>query len=207
MFNNNKIPQSGLIPIKVENQGNLLTTQVNKINFTGSGVTASVGPFNDVSISINNNPIYASFYSTEDQPIVAINTPQPVRLNATFISSSINLSGSGGIVFDYAGIYQFTYIAQVENNSNSIQDAIFWIKYNNVDFPHSATLINIPAHKNPSSPSSQIMTFSLIGQAQNNNDKIELWWQATSTDVNLNYAPVSTYPEKPSVIANIAPIR
>ena len=35
MFNNNKIPQSGLIPIKVENQGNLLTTQVNKINFTG----------------------------------------------------------------------------------------------------------------------------------------------------------------------------
>jgi hypothetical protein len=54
MFNNNKIPQSGLIPIKVENQGNLLTTQVNKINFTGSGVTASIGQFNDLSILINS---------------------------------------------------------------------------------------------------------------------------------------------------------
>jgi hypothetical protein len=54
MFNNNKIPQSGLIPIKIENQGNLLTTQVNKINFTGSGVTASIGQFNDLSILINS---------------------------------------------------------------------------------------------------------------------------------------------------------
>ena len=48
------LSKPGLIPVKIENQGNQITTQVNKINFTGSGVTASIGQFNDVIILINN---------------------------------------------------------------------------------------------------------------------------------------------------------
>jgi hypothetical protein len=52
MANNSKLSKPGLIPLKVENQGSLITTQVNKINFTGSGVTASVGQFNDLTILI-----------------------------------------------------------------------------------------------------------------------------------------------------------
>ena len=171
-------------------------------------------PSNQVVYAKNYNVIspiqplaYGSFYSDEAQSILAVNTPQPVRLNQQFTNLKINLSGSGGIQFDHAGIYKFTYVAQVTNNSNSIQDAIFWIKYNDVDFPHSTTLLNLPAQKSTGNPSSQIMTFMLIGQAQNDNDKIELWWQSTSTDVSLNYEVASTYPEKPSVIANISPVR
>ncbi len=49
---NDKLSKPGLIPVKVENQGSLITTQVNKINFTGSGVTASIGQFNDLTILI-----------------------------------------------------------------------------------------------------------------------------------------------------------
>jgi len=52
MADNSKLSKPGLIPLKVENQGSLITTQVNKINFTGSGVTASVGQFNDLTILI-----------------------------------------------------------------------------------------------------------------------------------------------------------
>ena len=50
MANNIKLSVPGLIPLKIENQGSLITTQINKINFTGSGVTASVGQFNDLMI-------------------------------------------------------------------------------------------------------------------------------------------------------------
>jgi len=49
---NDKLSKPGLIPVKVENQGSLITTQVNKINFTGSGVTASIGQFNDLTVLI-----------------------------------------------------------------------------------------------------------------------------------------------------------
>jgi len=50
-----KISRPGLIPVKIENQGNLITTQVNKINFVGAA-SASLGDFNDVTISIGTTP-------------------------------------------------------------------------------------------------------------------------------------------------------
>jgi len=150
---------------------------------------------------------YASFFSQQDQPIEAADTPQSVRLDGTYINLKVNLSGSGGIVFDHAGVYQFICVAQVSNLSTSAQDATFWLKYDDIDLANSATLITLPARKGIGNPSTQLMTFTFMGQAQNDGDKIELWWQGTSTDLSLQYEPQSTYPATPSVIANISPIR
>jgi hypothetical protein len=53
----NTVP--GLIPLKIFNGDNLVTSNINLINFTGSGITASVGEFNNLTINIdggtNNN--------------------------------------------------------------------------------------------------------------------------------------------------------
>jgi hypothetical protein len=106
MFNNNKIPQSGLIPIKIENQGNFLTTQVNKINFTGSGVTASIGQFYDLSILINSGggagsgvtQIVAGTNISISPPggtgVVTVNANNPVSASYALTSSYSNTSTS-----------------------------------------------------------------------------------------------------------------
>jgi hypothetical protein len=57
------LSKPGLIPVKIEGQGSQLTTQVNKINFTGSGVTASVGQFNDVTVTINASSTTSASYA------------------------------------------------------------------------------------------------------------------------------------------------
>ena len=57
---NPKISSPGLIPLKVENQNNLITTQINKINFTGSGVTTTAGNFNDITVLINGPQFLSS---------------------------------------------------------------------------------------------------------------------------------------------------
>jgi hypothetical protein len=46
----NTVP--GLIPLKIFNGNDLITSNVNLINFTGSGVTASVGEFNNLIITV-----------------------------------------------------------------------------------------------------------------------------------------------------------
>ena len=46
----NTVP--GLIPLKIFNGDNLITSNINLINFTGSGVTASVGEFNNLIVTI-----------------------------------------------------------------------------------------------------------------------------------------------------------
>ena len=47
----NTVP--GLIPLPIFNGNDLVTSNVNLINFTGSGVTASVGEFNNLTVTID----------------------------------------------------------------------------------------------------------------------------------------------------------
>jgi hypothetical protein len=51
------------------------------------------------------------------------------------------------------------------------------------------------------------MTLIINGTSLNDNDYIELFWEATSTQVSLKYEPANaSYPATPSIIANIIPI-
>lgn len=149
---------------------------------------------------------YGAFYDALDQPIAVINTPYPVYLRSTWGSNAISVAGGTAITMAYAGTYTFTFVAQVSNLANSVEDAIFWIKYNGVDFPNSATRLSLQPRKSSGQPSTQLATVSITGTAANAGDIIQLYWQATSTSVSLQADPVSTYPESPSVIASIVAV-
>ena len=56
------LTKPGLIQLKIEDKGRLLTTQINKINFTGSGVTTSVGEFNDITVLITGGGATSSAF-------------------------------------------------------------------------------------------------------------------------------------------------
>ena len=83
------ITKPGLIQLKVEDSGQLITTQVNKINFSGS-VSASVGNFNDVTITVGVSPT-ASFSISSSQAISS-----SYALTASYVAgaSSFPFSGS-----------------------------------------------------------------------------------------------------------------
>ena len=98
---------------------------------------------------------------------------------------------------------------QVASLSTAQEEAIFWIKYNGNNFPHSTTQVSLQPRKGPTTPSTQLMSLSLIGNAQNDDDYVELWWETTNAaEVYLQEEPATAnYPETPSVIVNINPIR
>jgi hypothetical protein len=149
---------------------------------------------------------YGSFYSNVTQTLAAINTPQAVTLGSTFEAVGTSTSGSK-IYMDKAGTYQFSYVAQVSNNANSQEYAEFWIKYNGVNYPNSNTKMILQPRKGAGNPSDQLMTLIINGTSLNDNDYIELFWEATSTQVSLKYEPATIdYPATPSIIANIIPI-
>ena len=188
----------------------LITASYSDPNLT---FTKGDGSTFDVNISNPFTPTqplaYGAFYSNVTQSIATDSTPQVVTSNNTYLNLNVNISGSGSIVFDYAGIYQLSYVVQVASLSNAQEDAIFWIKYNGNNFPHSTTQVSLQPRKDATTPSTQLMTLSLIGNAQNDNDYIELWWETTNAaEVYLQEeAATANYPETPSVIVNINPIR
>lgn len=161
-----------------------------------------------VTISVTDiNPTgYGSFYSNIDQPIAAINTPQAVIIGNTYEANGTSTSGSR-IYLDKAGTYQFSYVAQVYNMANSIEYSEFWIKYNGVNYPNSGTRITLAPRKSSTEPSEQLMSLILNGTSLNDNDYIELFWEATSTEIGLQHQPATIdYPATPSIIANIVPV-
>jgi hypothetical protein len=149
---------------------------------------------------------YGSFYSNVTQTLAAINTPQAVTLGSTYEANGTSTSGSR-IYLDNAGTYQFSYVAQVSNLANSVEYAEFWIKYNGVTYPNSGTRITLAPRKSSTEPSEQLMSLILNGTSISDNDYIELFWEATSNQVSLQYQPATIdYPATPSIIANIVPV-
>jgi hypothetical protein len=186
-------------------------TGVTKI-IAGTNITVSPsGGTGDVTINATTALVpeptgYGSFYSNVTQTLSAANTPQAVTLGQTYEAVGTSTSGSR-IYMDKAGTYQFSYVAQVASSANSQEYAEFWIEYNGVNYPNSNTKLILQPRKSSTEPSEQLMTLIINGTSLNDNDYIELFWEATSTEVSLKYDPANaSYPATPSIIANIIPI-
>jgi hypothetical protein len=151
---------------------------------------------------------YGNFYSSASQALDAPNVSQSVGYSSTYEANGVSITGSK-IVFDHPGVYQFNWIAQLENTDNAEHDAVFWVKYNGNDYPNSNTYLSLPPRKSSGEPTYQLMSATFTGTAQAANDYIELYWTADSTTVGL-FATASNQidgePATPSVIANVIPV-
>jgi hypothetical protein len=174
----------------------------------GNNITISpAGGTGDVTINATlDTGGYGSFYSTQNQPIVTVGVPQVVTINNTYEADGVSIS-SNKIYFEKAGVYQFSYIAQVFNSANSVESCEFFIKYNGTTYPNSGTMMTLSPRKSSTEPSEQQMSLILTGTAQNDGDYIELYWSGSSASLSLVYVAASGgLPGAPSVIANIMPV-
>jgi hypothetical protein len=149
---------------------------------------------------------YGSFYDSTDQTIAVVDTPQAVTLDSDYGSSNVSVVAGSKITFANAGVYTLSFVAQTSNLSNDVEDIVFWLKFNGTDYPHSSTTISLPARKSAGVPSSQLETTVFTGEAGSVGDYVEIWWQATSTDVSLQAVPAGSVPEAPSVIVSVTQV-
>ena len=94
------ISKPGLIPLKVENNGTLITSQINKINFVG-GVSGSIGNFNDITIQIGVIPT-ASFAISSSYALtstsasyVLTSTSASYALTASYVANASSFPFTG----------------------------------------------------------------------------------------------------------------
>ena len=173
-----------------------------------NGTSGSSGSSGTSGINGTSSPVgYGSFYSTTTQPLLSTTNSQIVKINNSWTSNGVTLSGDGTISFTEAGTYQLTYVVQLTNSANSVEDAYFWIKYMGNNFPNSNTQLSMRPRKSASEPSSQLVTVCIIGVAQNDGDYIELYWTGTNTSLTLAETAAQTspvaIPETPSVILSV----
>ena len=141
---------------------------------------------------------FGGFFHSSDQTLAAANTPQLMQLGSSYGASGVELSNSQ-IVFPTPGTYVLTFVAQLSNLANQVEDAVFWLRLNGSDYANSATRCTCVARKSAGSPSSQLVTITFVGTATAPNDAVAIWWLGTSTDVSLQSDPVTTSPPPPAV--------
>lgn len=183
----------------------------------GNAVTNWAFPI--IGVPENKKVPYGSFYDYTDQypgninatstAAAVINTPSPMRISKTDKTSTqfVYVDGphTSQITFQKAGIYNFQWSGQFQNDSNSEQDVSIWLRQNGVDLDGSTGLISIPARHNISVPGHSIVGWNYLINAAAG-DYIELWWTADNVNVTLQaYANNTTvpYPSTASVVATV----
>ena len=141
---------------------------------------------------------YGSFYDLTDQPLVSITAEQVVAIGNTAEQNGVTIVNGDEVTFANAGTYSLTFSVQVTNLANSVERATFWLKTNNVDYPDSATELDLQPRKSAGNPNRQVLTINYVATAVAG-QQVQLYWSGTSTDLTVESLPAGTSPVSPAV--------
>lgn len=188
---------------QTQNYGDVMITG----SLAGSALRFEKGDSSTFDIELGTDFVqvsYLSCYSTSSQQLITSGAAQVVTFDSVWAENGVHIVSGSQITFDEAAAYEFKFVAKVENSDNAVHDVRFWVKYNGENFPNSATRMTLAPRKNSEQTSAQLMTISITGVAQNDNDYIELYWTGDSNLISLTAAPGNdVYPSSPSIIASI----
>ena len=146
----------------------------------------------------NGKSIYGSFYDMTDQTLVSTTVAQVISLGRTAEANGISIVDGNKVTFEYAGTYSLTFSIQITNLTTSVEKAIFWVRTNNLDYPDSATEIDLPARKSEGIPNRQVITINYVATAAAG-QHVQIWWSGSSTGLKVESLPAGTAPVSPAV--------
>ena len=171
------------------------------------GTTGPTGPTGPTGATGNTGAggalgYYGSFYDMTDQPLASITAAQPIAIGVTAEANGVSIASGNRITFPNAGTYSMTFSIQIINYSNAVTKAVFWVKKNGVDYPDSATEIDLQARKSSDVPNRQVITINYVATAAAG-DYVQVFWAGDSLNLSVESLPAGTspvYPAVPSII-------
>lgn len=126
-------------------------------------------------------------------------TATPVYLNTTDYEHGVtiqNASLTSKITFQYAGVYNIQFSAQLGNAGAAPDNVTVWFRKNGVDIDRSAGVCTVPA-SHGGIDGALITSWNLFVRVIPN-DYIELYWSTDSGNSVLKTYPVGTTPVHPA---------
>ena len=135
----------------------------------------------------------ALYFSTVDQPIAVVDTPQVVTFNQTYLQSGFTINGASNsqITATYGGVYNFQFIGQVSSGSASAKNIYLWISRNGTDLGYTAREFVL---QGSGDIDEVIWNFNLDLAA---GEYIEMKWVTDDIDVTMKTVPPAVSPATP----------
>ena len=147
---------------------------------------------------------YGAFSDTTDQVPAAANTAYPITLNTTDVSNNVSVVSGSQITFANTGVFNLQWSGQFQNTDTQLHDATVWLKQNGVDIAGSTGYFGVPnSHGGVSGHTIVGWNYFLFVEA---GDYIQLYWEADSTDVTLQFYPSALAPVKPSTASVVVTV-
>jgi len=156
---------------------------------------------------------HASLYDTTDQT-AAINTPTPVKFNATSTAETYAISVANNassnptrVTPEFPGIYNIQFSLQLENQDNAQNDVDIWLRLNGTDVANTTTFVTIPARKSAGVYGYAVAAWNFFLEMQGG-DYFELMWATDNALVSIPYVEAQTspyaHPAIPSAILTVS---
>ena len=135
----------------------------------------------------------ALYFSTADQPIAVVDTPQVVTFNQTYLESGFSINGASNsqITATYSGVYNFQFIGQLSSGSASAKNIYLWITRNGTDLGYTAREFVLSGS---GEIDEVIWNFNLDLAA---GEYIEMAWVSDDIDVTMATVPPAVSPATP----------
>ena len=137
------------------------------------------------------------FFSTTDQPIVAANTAQSIKLPIEYLNNAVRVNSvtDSRVYVDVGGVYNFQFSGQLLSGSASAKQVYIWIARNGTDIGYSTHQYTVTGSNNHLNIS---WNFDIdLDQGE----YIEMRWAADDTNMKLEAtAPTAPHPGMPSAV-------
>jgi len=180
------IPKAGPLKQYLDDLNNILRLFFNLLSNAVNNVFGELGGrFLDVP-----NALY---FSTVDQPIAVVDTPQVVTFNQTYLESGFELNGGSNseITATYSGVYNFQFIGQLSSGSASAKNIYLWITRNGTDLGYTAREFVL---QGSGEIDEVIWNFNLDLAA---GEYVEMTWVSDDINVTMTTVPSAVSPATP----------
>jgi hypothetical protein len=158
-------------------------------NLIANAVNTVFGELGGRFIDVPN----ALYFSTVNQPIAVVDTPQVVTFNQTYLESGFELNGASNsqITATYGGVYNFQFIGQLSSGSSSAKNIYLWITRDGTDLGYTAREFVLSGS---GEIDEVIWNFNLDLAA---GEYIEMKWVSDDIDVTMATVPPAVSPATP----------
>ena len=145
---------------------------------------------------------YGSFYDvTSQQTISNVSLGYNVTISNTYASYGVSIDNND-LVFNNAGTYEITFSLQFDNTDNTRQRINIWFQLNGVNIDDSNSQFQI--ENQTAGVEAKLIAVTPFITSVSANDRISLYWNATSTSVHISTIAASgVIPRTPGVIVTV----
>ena len=180
------IPKAGPLKQYLDDLNNILRLF---FNLLVNAVNNVFGELGGRFIDVPN----ALYFSTVDQPIAVVDTPQVVTFNQTYLESGFSINGASNsqITATYSGVYNFQFIGQLSSGSASAKNVYLWVSRNGTNLGYTAREFVLSGS---GEIDEVIWNFNLDLAA---GEYIEMVWVSDDIDVTMATVPPAVSPATP----------